>query len=216
MARTRAQKQKEQQAQEQKQKQDHQHQQQQKDDPPQCFLFKIPGELRNRIYREVLVKDEHIKYDASGYQRPALLATNKEIRAEAMSIFYYENTFMHDVDHYDSSAMMKFDELLLGMNLDRRRMMIQNGVTYDQPSWKNLIMWLSRFHAKAMSRCPGPALFKKEMGMTRSARYFIGGMFDTVEKMVGVEFEVVLGLMEIWRPALAAFDKKWEQDEDEE
>jgi len=74
-------------------------------------LFKIPAEVRNKIYQLSLVK-EGVVLDVkmlSTPTEPALLATCRQIRNEASSIFYGENTFHTDISVGTSLKMI--DEL---------------------------------------------------------------------------------------------------------
>ncbi|KAK3706704.1 hypothetical protein LTR37_012548, partial [Vermiconidia calcicola] len=50
-------------------------------------LLELPGELRNRIYGYVLV-DDIIKLDSTGHTEPELLHTCKQVRKEAIRIYY--------------------------------------------------------------------------------------------------------------------------------
>lgn len=55
------------------------------EDTPPCRLLELPGEIRNRIYRLVLVisHDRHlIAVTPSGYDRSGLVQTCKQIQAE--------------------------------------------------------------------------------------------------------------------------------------
>jgi len=59
-----------------------------------CLLFVLPGETRNQIYRHVLLLDRPFAIQVQpGSRETALLRVNKQIYAEASSIFYHENTF---------------------------------------------------------------------------------------------------------------------------
>ncbi|EMC97492.1 hypothetical protein BAUCODRAFT_40938, partial [Baudoinia panamericana UAMH 10762] len=58
-----------------------------------CRLLDIPPELRNRIYCHLLPFKQEIILTVNGYARPALLATCKQVRNEALKMFYANNTF---------------------------------------------------------------------------------------------------------------------------
>ena len=68
-------------------------------DEKPCGFLKIPPELRNTIYTLTLVFDEpieiktHTNERSPGDMEPALLAINRQIRAEALPVFYGMNTF---------------------------------------------------------------------------------------------------------------------------
>lgn len=79
-------------------------------DQPVCHLLKLAGELKNRIYREVLCDLNDISVDQDGYDRPALLQTCKQIRAEGLKIFYYENRFSIDCKDYRMDLLLKMKE----------------------------------------------------------------------------------------------------------
>ena len=62
-------------------------------------LTSLPAELRNRIYRLALINDKPLNITSKKTnQEPALLATNRQIRAEALKIYYAENIFLLRVD----------------------------------------------------------------------------------------------------------------------
>lgn len=58
-------------------------------------FLNLPGELRNKIYRLVLVKSKAftVKLQFGGSRTTSLMRTNKQIYQETSSIFYEENTF---------------------------------------------------------------------------------------------------------------------------
>ncbi|EME42516.1 hypothetical protein DOTSEDRAFT_36372 [Dothistroma septosporum NZE10] len=69
------------------------------------MLFVLPGELRNRIFHDLVVEDETIdlltliwRKDMTGYKtslipEPVLARTCKALRTEALSLYYSENSF---------------------------------------------------------------------------------------------------------------------------
>jgi hypothetical protein len=84
----------------------------------QFSLFeKLPGELRNRVYRYVVIYSGHTVILASYSKedgvltsiQPALSTVNKQIRKEVLSIYCAENTFLmpvlpHEVDEESRAA----------------------------------------------------------------------------------------------------------------
>ena len=65
------------------------------DEPPECYFFKLPAEIRNEIYILVLRpknKDKPIVI-SSPWKKPALVQVNKQIRAETKGLWYDLNTF---------------------------------------------------------------------------------------------------------------------------
>lgn len=58
-------------------------------------LLNLPAELRNHIFKLAVVKDHPIEiYSWVAHRKAALLATCKQIRSEALAIYYGENTFI--------------------------------------------------------------------------------------------------------------------------
>ena len=62
--------------------------------PIQSLFLALPGEIRNRIYRYALVTSQPFAVQLQfAPLDTALLRVNKEVYAEASSIFYHENAF---------------------------------------------------------------------------------------------------------------------------
>jgi hypothetical protein len=61
------------------------------------FTSKLPGELRNKIYRYALVSQDIDPLTAEGKGRTSLLRVNRQIRAEAITFYYGENSFATEV-----------------------------------------------------------------------------------------------------------------------
>lgn len=72
-----------------------------------CRLLELPAELRNRIYRDVLVSD-HVGIEAHTFSQPAMLKTCCQIRSEATSIYYIESTFYVGADDFDHRLLAAF------------------------------------------------------------------------------------------------------------
>lgn len=62
------------------------------------LLFKIPAEVRNLIYHDVIIFDDHIAYQnlpkgSPNHVTPRILGACPQLRKETLPIFYSENTF---------------------------------------------------------------------------------------------------------------------------
>ncbi|KAI7263898.1 hypothetical protein KC343_g10859 [Hortaea werneckii] len=72
------------------------------DDPQTSLLLSLPGELRNRIWRLLVVREEPIlAFAAAGSLQhrvvvPRLAHTGRSIRHEILSIYYSENSFVYE------------------------------------------------------------------------------------------------------------------------
>ena len=63
------------------------------------FLYKMPAEIRNAIYRAALIGDGDITVTKEAIRtRSALLKVSAQVRQEAKTIFYTENAFTIDLD----------------------------------------------------------------------------------------------------------------------
>lgn len=121
--------------------------------PQPSRLLSIPPELRNRIYRNVLLDPGRINVSATGFTEPELLLTCKQIRSEAMGIFYNECTFVLDNDDYDPTTAIAWTMKLRALS---KRKIITNrcgpptifSQTRPTPSWTNLLKWVKACHER--------------------------------------------------------------------
>ncbi|KAK5121503.1 hypothetical protein LTR85_005336 [Meristemomyces frigidus] len=86
----------------------------------------LPAELRNRIYRAALIIPEPVdielprSQDSPGWQAPGLLQTCRTIRAEALAIYYTNNTFLGTVQGPGFTQTLV--PWLRAMGVEQRRM----------------------------------------------------------------------------------------------
>jgi hypothetical protein len=73
-------------------------------------LLELPPELRNQIYRYVLVSKSTVHVGLGAFVESPLLMTFKQIRHEATSIFYKENTIEILIDNYDITKSIKWED----------------------------------------------------------------------------------------------------------
>ncbi|KAK4610749.1 hypothetical protein CLAFUW4_13990 [Fulvia fulva] len=156
-----------------------------------CFFLKIAGELRNRIYREVLLQPAPIDYGDKGYIRPALLNTCKAIRSEALKIYYYENSFHTDVWAYNASGMYRFRTSLEPIGVNYEKIEEMTTTCFDLASWSNLMEWLRQYHADLND---WRITYKEEEDEDYDRARLqeaLSQMFDVVEGLGGMEWEQV-------------------------
>ncbi|KAI7535771.1 hypothetical protein KC331_g11853 [Hortaea werneckii] len=106
----------------------------------QAHLLTIPGELRNIIYRLVLLSDDRIKIDKRHRKMPPLLRTCQQIYAEARSIYFGENSFQVTVRHLRPIIPRRHWILSTKMQGDLKIKLIGK---FD---WENLMSWLACYH----------------------------------------------------------------------
>lgn len=100
------------------------------DTPPQgvaCPLLELPAELRNEIYGLVLCKNDRIVVSSAGYEREGLLSVCKQVRQEALKIYYYENKFVVEVHKWNSDNLLAFEKVLRRLGLKRAEPAIRDG-----------------------------------------------------------------------------------------
>ena len=72
-------------------------------------LLGLPAELRNKIYRLALLSTEKIEVsDNNKPKEPSLLMVNKQIRKEAIGIYYSENHFRFVVKAFNSAFLQEW------------------------------------------------------------------------------------------------------------
>jgi hypothetical protein len=69
--------------------------------------LQLPPELRNAVYRYVVVDAEQIKVETDGIQEAPLLMTCKAIRQEAVTLYWVENEFEIIMTDHDISAGLR-------------------------------------------------------------------------------------------------------------
>lgn len=114
-------------------------------------LFKLSAELRNTIYRLVLVEDhddccvEPVVVDAiTGIPEPGLLLSNKVVRSEALGIFYYENHWDCEVRNFDPAPVLLLQSIFK-MPFSKHPMFITITSVrreVNRKTWLNLTRWI--------------------------------------------------------------------------
>ena len=111
-----------------------------------CGLLELPAELRNSIYRFALVEGTiPVLSQAVLPTVPPLLSDNKQIRREATSIYFEDNTFRLEVNDFDASNVTKF----CSAALVRQQKCVMIEAAIAEPgggSWANLKTWLRAFY----------------------------------------------------------------------
>lgn len=109
-------------------------------------LFRLPGELRNKIYEYALTKRHPVLVNSEGFKVPPLLLTCHAIRSEALSLFYILNTFDVLFEYFDSTWAVHFLRIarehanVSGQPISMNSLLPVTGT----PNWENLALWLRR------------------------------------------------------------------------
>lgn len=145
-------------------------------------LFRLPGELRNEIYRHYFGNEEDLVITPSGVTEPALLSTCHIIRDESTSLFYHGKLLNLKMEKYDSSIFMKW-------NLKERSLRHAYAIRFSlcaipdrmEPNRRNLGLWLYRYYAGIVTCTPNYVEFD-HLSCTQTNR-MVRAIFDTMASL---------------------------------
>lgn len=171
------------------------------------------------IYRLALVDSQPIILtDDHGFEEPMLLITCKDIRKEAATIFYAENTWKVDAKDYKIStylrwlrivrAVCKRNEVLFSVAMSQT-------TTYGSynPNWTNLVEWLKAFHKGTTRRhIMKPSDARKQDGFdsTNIDLIAVGMIFETMKNMRAKKWDRIEKVLKNFRVILAMDDPRWD------
>ena len=171
-----------------------------------CHLLALPAELRNRIYRFALGQGSHIWLSALTWSthQPLLLKTNRQIRTEALGLFYHENVFSAGVHDWDDGVQERFLAL-------RKQYQISTHWHHHftgGPHWGNLMGWLRGVHEGRKRALPTPGMEK----MRSPVRWVLAGCFEMALYGRGMPWFAVERVLGVQRKALVEMDPRWGVD----
>lgn len=171
---------------------------------PGSRLLSIPGELRNRIYRLAIIEPDSIIIDRTSWasHQPALLKTCKQIRVEALPLFYVESKISADIHHWNPVAKDRVNRLMMSYNIKSPHVYYYfSGL----PNWTNLLAWLKAVYeerAEGIATCVG-----EQKPLHRKT---IGVMFLMVSKARGnIPWSDLVELLDAQRELLGVNDPQW-------
>ncbi|KAF2773404.1 hypothetical protein EJ03DRAFT_323901 [Teratosphaeria nubilosa] len=175
------------------------------DDTDQPFpLLELPAEMRNDIYRLVLVKNEPVQVRAQDSSTPALLRTCRQIREEATSIFREENTFTLVI--VDLAGNMPLQHWILAQKKIGPRYISLQG----EYNWANLLDWAKSFHDTQLRGPLVPTVDESSFGPGFSRFKNISDVFKTVSDLSGkVAWPVIVAVLERYRAGTARRAMGW-------
>ena len=121
----------------------------------QSKLLAIPGEIRNQIYRLVIVSDTKIRITSTPIPEPALLKTCQAIRREAIAVYYHENKFVVDCPDLNYSIYQEFNKKFDQHVIPSSVKAITRIFLSNRGSWTcktNLLEFLKAFHEGRITR----------------------------------------------------------------
>jgi len=176
-------------------------------------LFHLSGELRNEIYRHYFGDNESILVTTAGVPEPALLATCRAIRKEALALFYHGKRLDFAMKRYDSSILMKWEP-------KRRSLEVAHADGYStwsmpegmQADKTNLCLWLWRYYFKIVTFCPG-MLDEDDAVQGTPEDNMVRALFDTMTclKAAHVSWEVIVEALQPGFTLLRRQNPDWEE-----
>lgn len=170
------------------------------DSPPsRGSLLGLPGELRNRIYRLVVVfsdRDHQIRISPENHSQPALLKSNRQIRKETTKIFEKENVFNCLV--HDTKPITPSDHHWIW----------RSSFTFYVPVgpkmvWSNLKQWVKdNFENQVDSVGPRNAIRKETKVIAKA--FELSHRMSELDR--NVSWAAVDAVLEIWKETLHVMD----------
>ncbi|KAK5127464.1 hypothetical protein LTR85_006803 [Meristemomyces frigidus] len=139
-------------------------------------LLTLPLEMRNRIYRFVLVEPQNIVIRANEKppEEPALLATCRQVRQESLNIYWKENNFEIEVRDYLAAFYARWCTKSKDKS-DSKYNCTHTFTLLGRINWWNLKAWLRACYNK---ECRGLDADNANEEMAVAAH-----LFDIVESM---------------------------------
>lgn len=179
-------------------------------------LFKLPPELRERIY-ELALRVEPGYYTVTkeeGIPEPGLLRTCKIIRHEALYAFYVKNDADLIVQNWNPATMCIFMHIIRALLADPAQLSLFADTKYRQNlvgnrDWGNLLLWLQHYHhgdCRAYVYCP------TDDQRRNAERQLILGLFETTDAMRQVPWKTARAALEHFRSGLTFLNPAWGVD----
>lgn len=105
-------------------------------------LLSLPPEIRNMIYRFVLVEGNIHMRPGNIPEQPGLLQVNTQIRRETLRTYYQENHFNWHIWAFDARECISWCQ----SSSDRRYSSIRSWTLEGPRNWSNLLNWIEASH----------------------------------------------------------------------
>ena len=177
-------------------------------DSRESQLLSLPAELRNMIYNYALIEDDDIEIHTSTPPPPqlVLLQVNRQMRNEAIKIYYTQNEFNWVIHACDASNYIKWS------NSSRFRQMSNISLSFcGHRNWANLLRWIqAAYHGES----PGPRCSTEDESdeVVESDVMALQQAFDMMRilKSHQMSWDQVVQCFEHMHKALKATDPGWE------
>ncbi|KAK3629413.1 hypothetical protein LTR56_018077 [Elasticomyces elasticus] len=174
-------------------------------------LFTIPAEVRVRIYEYALISNAPIVIEKDEPQ-PNILRTCRQIRKEAMSIYYTENDFSMTIHQWDGLAAVPFRKLMLKYRTNNKvgNLVLDLCTGCDVVNFENLMKWTEAYH-EDHENVVGLSQ-NKVRGHDSRAKTLARRVFGTVEAMRSEKWYEVFEVLIVFYDAIFALQQ---EDSDE-
>ena len=163
------------------------------------LLTRLPGELRNKIYRLVLVSPKEIELEGDGCKQPALLSVSRQVRRESITIYYNENVFRSVVQDLAGAPGEKLFAVMRSYRGERRNNFQK--VIMKSRNWGNLLAWMKVRHE--LQACK-----ETSTGTTRHGKVVLAAS-GIVWAMQAQPWTQVQEVLEAFHRAIVAENAEW-------
>lgn len=178
-------------------------------------FLRLPGELRNMVYKHALVTDGKVNITREhGIPEAALLSTCKKIRKEAIGIFYHDNNFQLTARSHHPAVNLMWTKKI--RSLRRQGVSIPRFPSTQhvgKRSWTNLKWMLREMHAGNIRSAW--MLEPHTRGLTDPLEYskFLPFLESMVEGMYYLPWRHAEEIINTLRACLIALHVDWASDE---
>jgi hypothetical protein len=187
-------------------------------------FMKLVPELRNTIYEYALRLGNNGIFQVSETNpipEPPLLLTCKDIRREALPLFYSLNSMFLIIDSYSPAMPLFIYKKQLAVLAQYDYQITVGSVMPSGPRrWHNLLAWLRHAHGQEYIGIPftrlgsplKPGAYVRWAGDPIREWVVVAGMFRMVDVMDDEDWEVVEETLSVMRYALVKFHAEWDVD----
>jgi len=174
-------------------------------EPP---LLRLPPELRNRIWAAAVVQVDPIGVDSVSTKPPSLLGVCRQIRSEAIGIWYNENSFGFAIQDCDGSYMLAWTKHFHEHDDDDRELCSVQHCHDGSPNWANLIKW-----ARGLYEIDGYSQIREDGSDEDDWEAVVdsvhGIVWDAVRKEPPIPWLDVARILDHLHYAVKASDPRW-------
>ena len=107
----------------------------------------MPAEIRNKIYRLVLVKNHFVTTSSTSRSPlPGVVSVCKQLRNETFALCYAENKFSFSINGYDVQPLIPWCRLVKQLGVEEHIRATNHFDIYWKPTWSELLNWCKAIH----------------------------------------------------------------------